>query len=91
MAAYVAKARMKDPNINFSLDAKANMNKKYPSVNATLLVDSIDLQKLNFTKDPMRFHGKIIADVPTADPDYLNANILATDFGGNNAGQAHSI
>ncbi|MFD0794984.1 translocation/assembly module TamB domain-containing protein [Mucilaginibacter litoreus] len=77
---YVANARMRDPNINFSLDAKANMNKKYPSVNATLLVDSIDLQKLNFVKDPMRFHGKIIADVPTADPDYLNANILATDL-----------
>jgi hypothetical protein len=77
---YVAKARMKDPNINFTLDAKANMNKKYPSVNATLLVDSIDLQKLNFVKDPMRFHGKIIADVPTADPDYLNANILATNY-----------
>jgi hypothetical protein len=84
---YVANARMKDPNINFSLDAKANMNKKYPSVNATLLVDSIDLQKLNFTKTPMRFHGKIIADVPTADPDYLNANILATDLVVNNNGQ----
>lgn len=78
--AYVAKARMKDPNINFTLDAKANMNKKYPSVNATLLIDSMDLQKLNFVKDPMRFHGKIVADVPTADPDYLNANILATDL-----------
>lgn len=84
---YVAKARMKDPNINFSLDAKANMNKKYPSVNATLSVDSIDLQKLHFTANPMRFHGKIIADVPTADPDYLNAKILATDLIVNNNGQ----
>ncbi|MET3979144.1 hypothetical protein ABIB62_001731 [Mucilaginibacter sp. UYP25] len=84
---YVAKARMKDPNINFSLAAKANMNKKYPSVNATLSVDSIDLQKLHFTANPMRFHGKIIADVPTADPDYLNAKILATDLIVNNNGQ----
>jgi hypothetical protein len=83
---YVANARMIDPNINFSLDAKANMNKKYPSVNATLLVDSIDMQKLHFTKNVMRFHGKIVADVPTADPDYLNANILATDLLVNNAG-----
>lgn len=83
---YVANARMIDPNINFSLDAKANMNKKYPSVNATLMVDSIDLQKLHFTKDVMRFHGKIVADVPTADPDYLNANILATELLVNNAG-----
>lgn len=83
---YVANARMIDPNINFSLDAKADMNKKYPSVNATLLVDSIDLQKLGFTKGVMRFHGKIVADFPTADPDYLNAKIIATDLLVNNAG-----
>ena len=45
---YTAKAKMKDPNINFSLDAKANMNKKYPSINATMQVDSINLQKSEF-------------------------------------------
>ena len=28
----------------------------------------------------MRVHGKMVADVPTADPDYLNANIQATDL-----------
>lgn len=77
---YTVIARMKDPNINFSLDAKANMNKKYPSVKATLLIDSINLQKLNFTKADTRFHGKIVADVPTANPDYLNANMQATDL-----------
>ncbi|WP_370579823.1 translocation/assembly module TamB domain-containing protein [Mucilaginibacter sp. X5P1] len=77
---YTAKMLMKDPNISFDLDAKVNMNKKYPSVNATLLVDSINLKNLNFTKDEMRFHGKIVADVPTADPNYLNANIEATDL-----------
>jgi hypothetical protein len=77
---YTISADMKDPNINLNLNAKANLNKKYPAVNATLLVDSIDLQKLNFVKDPLRFHGKLIADVPTADPDYLNANIQLTDM-----------
>ena len=77
---YAATARMKDPNINFSLDAKANMNKKYPSIKATLLVDSINLQNLHFTADEMKFHGKIIANVPTADPNYLNADIQATDL-----------
>lgn len=77
---YVVSARMKDPNINFSLDAKANLNKKYPEVKATLLVDSINLQALKLVKDPMRFHGKLVADVPTADPDYLNADISLTDM-----------
>jgi hypothetical protein len=77
---YVANARMKDPNINFTLDAKANLNKKYPSFSGTLMMDSINLKNLNFTKDEMRLHGKIIADMPTANPDYLNANIQATDL-----------
>ncbi len=77
---YTVSARMKDPNINFSLNGKANLNKKYPSVNATLVVDSINLQKLNLTKDEMLFHGKIAADVPTADPDYLNANIKMSNL-----------
>ena len=77
---YIVNAHMKDPNINFSLDGKADMSKKYPSVYATLMIDSIDLQNLNFSKDALRFHGKIVADVPTVDPDYLNANILVTDL-----------
>ena len=77
---YTANVHMNDPNIHFSLDAKADMNKKYPSINATLNVDSVDLQKLNFSKDAMRFHGKIVAKVPTADPNYLNADIEATDL-----------
>ncbi|WP_121810008.1 translocation/assembly module TamB domain-containing protein [Mucilaginibacter kameinonensis] len=85
--AYTAVATMKDPNINFSLDAKANLNKKYPAVKATLNVDSINLKNLNFVKDDMRFHGKVVADVPTADPDYLNANIQATDLLVVNKGQ----
>ena len=77
---YAAKARMKDPNINFTLDGKADMNKKYPSVAATLLVDSINLQHLNFSKTPLSIHGKIVADVPTADPDYFNGKITVTDL-----------
>ena len=77
---YTAVARIKDPNINFALNAKANLNKKYPSVNATLMIDSVNLKNLNFATDETRFHGKIEANVPTADPDYLNASIKATDL-----------
>jgi hypothetical protein len=77
---YTAIARMADPNIHFSMDAKANMNKKYPSVYTTLTVDSIDFQRLHLSSSAMRFHGKMVANVPTANPDYLNANIKATDL-----------
>lgn len=84
---YTATARMKDPNINFSMDAKADMNKKYPSIVANLMIDSINLQKLHFVKDEMRFHGKLVANFPTADPDYLNGKALITDMVLVNKGQ----
>ncbi len=73
-------ARMKDPNINFALNAKVNMANKYPAINATLNLDSINLQRLHFSSTPLRLHGKIVADVPTADPDYLNGNIQLTNL-----------
>ncbi|MXV53125.1 translocation/assembly module TamB [Pedobacter sp. HMF7647] len=74
----IAKANMLDPNITFDMAAKANMNKKYPQIKADLMVDSVNLQKLNFSKEDIRFHGKLAADLPTADPDYLNGKILLT-------------
>jgi hypothetical protein len=77
---YSINSNMKDPNISFALDAKADMNKKYPSINATLLLDSINLQKLNFSKTPLEVHAKLVANVPTANPDYLNGNIKITNL-----------
>jgi len=77
---YTANMHMNDPNIHFALNGKANMNKKYPSVYTTVDIDSINLQKLNLSTDPMTIHGKLVADVPTADPNYLNANIQLNDL-----------
>lgn len=77
---FTTMARMKDPNINFALNAKVNMANKYPAINATLNLDSINLQRLHFSSTPLRLHGKIVANVPTADPDYLNGNIQLTNL-----------
>jgi hypothetical protein len=77
---YTITARMKDPNIDFSLDARADLSKKQPAVSAALTIDSIDLRKLNLTQQDTRIHGKIIAEVPTADPDYLNADVRISEL-----------
>ncbi|PWG79083.1 translocation/assembly module TamB domain-containing protein [Pararcticibacter amylolyticus] len=74
-----AKANMSDPNIDFDLIANADMRKKYPSVKLDLNVDSIDMGKLNLMKDDLRFHGKLSADLPTADPDYLNGSVVLSN------------
>lgn len=74
-----AKAFMADPNINFDLNATANFRGRYPAIRGTIDVDSLDLQKLNFSDDDFRFRGKIVADLETADIDYLNGDILLTN------------
>ncbi|MFZ1677808.1 MAG: translocation/assembly module TamB domain-containing protein, partial [Saprospiraceae bacterium] len=66
---------IKDPNITLDLHALANMNGQYPKVNLTLNADSINFQKLNFYSKDLRFHGLLISDLETADPDYLNGTI----------------
>ncbi len=75
----IAKADMADPNVRFNLDAKANMSGKYPAARVLLNLDSINLQNINIMKDDMRFHGKLFADLKTADPDYLNGEVLLTE------------
>ena len=68
-------AGMKDPNLTFDLVASGGFNSKYPSAKLKLNLDIADLNKLNLHAGPMKLRGNIDADIPTADPDYLNGEI----------------
>lgn len=64
-----------DPNIQFNLDLNADMRSTYPRVNMEWMIDSINLQKLGLIDDNFRYHGKILADLETADIDFLNGKV----------------
>ena len=68
-------AQMNDPHIAFDLDGQANLNGTYPQLFATLSIDTLHLQQLNLHENDIRFSGDIIADLETADPDFLNGTI----------------
>src|SRR5690606_36124459 len=72
---FVANADMDDPNLTFDFDASGGFKDKYPSVKLRLNVDIADLQRLNLHAGPMKLRGNLIADIPDADPDYLNGEI----------------
>jgi hypothetical protein len=74
------KSNMADSNANFNLAALVNIAGKYPSVKADLNLKQIDLQMLNFSPTEFKVAGVLKADVPTADPDYLNADVSMTSF-----------
>ncbi|MFD2597506.1 translocation/assembly module TamB domain-containing protein [Sphingobacterium corticis] len=64
-----------DPNIRFDLDLDANMHDTYPRLTATLMVDSVNLQKLKLMNEDFRYHGRVVADFETLDLDYLNGSL----------------
>ena len=74
------KSNMADSNANFNLTALVNIAGKYPAVKADLDLKQIDLQRLNFSPTEFKVAGVLKADVPTADPDYLNADVSLTSF-----------
>ncbi len=72
---FDATANMKDPNLTFDLASNGSFRDKYPAVKVKMNVDIADLEKLNLHAGPLKLKGQLDADIPTADPDYLNGNI----------------
>ncbi|RZJ35921.1 MAG: translocation/assembly module TamB [Flavobacterium sp.] len=72
---FVVDAGMNDPNLTFDLAANGGFNDKYPSAQLKLNLDIADLEKLHLHAGPMKIRGNVDADIPTADPDYLNATV----------------
>jgi len=68
-----------DPNAHLTLNGNANLAGKYPSINADAVIDSIDLQALNFYSSEMRFHGIVHADIAELNPDYPRATITVAN------------
>lgn len=64
-----------DSNIDFNMEAFANMSGQYPTLRLDLMLDSINLRNLNLMEDEFRYHGRLEADFETADIDYLNGTM----------------
>lgn len=77
---FDATALMDDPNLTFKLATSGGFKDKYPAVKLKMNLDIADLDKLNLHAGPMKIRGNIVADVPTADLDFLNARIDLTDI-----------
>lgn len=77
---FKAVADMNDPNLTFALDAEGGFGGKYPQAKVKLNVDIADLEKLNLHAGPLKLKGNIDADIPTADVDFLNGTINATNI-----------
>lgn len=74
---FVVAVDSKDPNAFLNLTASGNMSAN-ASYKINGVIDSLKTFPLHLTTQPMVFRGKIEADIPSANPDYLEADILIT-------------
>ena len=72
--------KMDDQNLKFNLDAKVNIENKYPAVNFTLNIDTLNLQKINLYDSDLRLHGKIVANLLSTNPDSLIGTLTASNL-----------
>jgi hypothetical protein len=75
---FEASANSTDPNLTFDLVANGGFKDKYPKGKIKLNIDIADLKKLNLHAGPLKIRGDVVADIQSADIDYLNGsfNIL---------------
>ena len=73
-----AKLNISDPNIDLTIDAESDLSSTYPGVKFTASIDSIKTMPLNFTPQPVFYHGKITGNFPVTDPARLTGEMLIT-------------
>ena len=66
-----------DPNIDLNGTASGNFSKN-PSFHFEGMIDSIKTQPLHLTTQPLVVRGKVDANVPVMNENYLEANVLIT-------------
>jgi translocation and assembly module TamB len=74
-----ANASLHDPNLDFTLQARANLGGSYPGFNIVANIDSIKTQPLQLTPDVLIYRGKIKANFPEFNLDALQGNIQVTN------------
>lgn len=74
-----ANAEMRDPNIEFNLEATANVLPQYPEVQVMLRLDTLDLNALHIVKDTLQMHGVVSADFTNTNPDSLAGKLTVYD------------
>ena len=69
-----------DPNIDFNIQGKADLNQEYPALDLQANLRNIDLQKLNFYADSISLAGDIMVKMESTNPDNPIGEISGTNL-----------
>jgi len=70
-----SKGSVNDSNIRLQYSVLANTNGKYPSATATVIVDTVQLQKLHLYNDVLNGSFKVDIKAPSLDPNNMDVYV----------------
>jgi len=68
-----------DPNARVALDTRVGLLTDYPSVQGTVDIRRLDLQKRNFYKEPLALEGRLRMDFASTDPLRPEGELVARE------------
>jgi hypothetical protein len=69
----------RDANAAFDLTASGDFGGSAPTLKVAGMIDSLKTLPLGFTTEPLIFRGRIIGDMPSLDPNALQADLQITE------------
>lgn len=73
-------AAMPDPNLSFKLTGGADLSQKIHSLHLQLKLDSSNFKALHFSKNTLRLHGMLKANIPRLDVDHPSGDLKVSDL-----------
>ncbi len=64
----VVKGASDDPNARLQLDTRVGLAGAYPSINGTVDIAQLNVQRLKLYSEPLELKGKIVLDMASTDP-----------------------
>lgn len=84
---FIGKLDLKDPNATIDFDGKVSFTQDQPIYQFNMLVDTLNLEKLNLTEDQLSFHAKLDMNFSGRNIEDFDGKMALTEIAINNNGE----
>ncbi len=84
---FIGKLDLKDPNATIDFDGRVSFSEEEPSYQFTMLVDTLNLEKLNLMENPLSLHTKLDMNFSGKNIEDFNGEINLTEIAINHQGE----
>lgn len=88
---FIGKLDLKDPNATIDFDGKISFREEQPTYQFTMLVDTLNLEKLNLAEDQLSLHAKLDMNFSGKNIEDFDGEMNVTEIAINNQGEKFNM